>query len=52
VTISYKIDPEVINTNQTNVTNLKELLVEGNFNDAIQNISIFINYEEIDSSMF
>jgi len=52
VTISYKIDPEVINTNQTNVTNKKELLVEGNFNDAIQNISIFINYEEIDSSMF
>lgn len=46
-TISYTISPYITNTNQTNKTHEKNIKISGNFQEINKNISIFIDYAEV-----
>lgn len=46
--IEYKIIPVVMQTNQTNKTYIKKILVEGNFPSVEKEISIYIKYANLD----
>jgi len=46
-TISYTIDPRIFKTNETNKTHIKNIEITGNFEKVTQNISLSINYADI-----
>lgn len=47
--IGYDINPVVFQTNQTNQTYLNDISITGNFEERKLNISIFINYKNLDN---
>lgn len=50
--IGYTISPKVNNTNQTDKVYIKDLNINGNFNDYSHNFSIFVPYTIIDEDFF
>jgi len=48
--VPYTIHPEITITEETNKTYNKTVIILGNFNNMIENFSIYINYANIDSS--
>ena len=47
--VLYVLKPRIYNTTDTNKTYNKNILIEGNFNTIRQNISVFVNYAEINT---
>jgi hypothetical protein len=51
-TISYKIDPDIKTTEETNKTYIKNLSITGNFPTIYQNFTIFVRYADFSSSQY
>jgi hypothetical protein len=47
--IVYTITPAITDSSQTNKSYQKQIKIEGNFPTVYQNLSIFVNYADIDS---
>jgi len=51
--IIYTISPNnITNTSDTNKTYNKEIYISGNFEDEYKNMTVFINFADVDSSNF
>jgi len=45
--VTYKIKPKIINTSETNKTYDIDVKINGNFDELIQNFSVFVKYAEV-----